>query len=376
MNNQTQKKPIEIWVKEDFLIPGIRPISLLMHTTSPDTEPELCFWNLLRDKLKGVVEVRWFNDLAEAGCLVATPHELSDYYFTDGLDRLTEVCTFNRKVIASGRTALIFVGAIEYTPKQGEIVFAVSTYRNSTTREIPTPAWLSDIGANISPLPKPTLPTIGFVGQMYYTRSIITSLLGGLSIPNSIVCSMIDSPLFNRSLKRDGLRGFLTGKQVRKKAINQVLKAGNLKASIVERKENHFDPQLIELESKRRRSEYIQSIQSNAYHLCMRGAENYSFRLYEVMSAGRIPIIIDTNMQLPALDGFGKWDEFSVIVPFSDLHRIGDAVQAFHNSMSHADFRQVCIKSRAAFEYLLPHNFFFKDKLLSDLSSISQRHPG
>ena len=91
------------------------------------------------------------------------------------------------------------------------------------------------------------------------------------------------------------------------------------------------------------------------------------------MSAGRIPVIIDTKMTLPELDGFGKWEEFSIIVPFSDLHRIEDYILNFHNRLSDEDFRQACIKSRAAFEYLLPHNFFFQDRLLSKLSAISQR---
>src|SRR6476469_7861663 len=61
------KKPLEIWIKEDFILPKIRPIPLLMHATPPDINPELEFWNLLRNKLEEVVQVRRFNNLADAG---------------------------------------------------------------------------------------------------------------------------------------------------------------------------------------------------------------------------------------------------------------------------------------------------------------------
>jgi hypothetical protein len=99
----------------------------------------------------------------------------------------------------------------------------------------------------------------------------------------------------------------------------------------------------------------------------MRGDDNSNFQVWEVMSAGRIPIIIDTNQQFPNL-GSLKWEDFSVIVPYSELHRIGEIVQKFHDSISDEEFRQACMKSRAAFEYLLPHNLILeglKNKLSS-----------
>jgi len=99
----------------------------------------------------------------------------------------------------------------------------------------------------------------------------------------------------------------------------------------------------------------------------MRGDDNSNFQVWEVMSAGRIPIIIDTNQQFPNL-GDLKWEDFSVLVPYSELHRIGEIVQNFHDSMSDEEFRQACRKSREAFEYLLPHNFIL-ETLKKKLSS-------
>lgn len=347
--SEKSKKTIEIWIKEDFLLPKIRPIPLLMHATPPDTNPELEFWNLLRNKLEGVVQVRRFNNLADAGPLVATPHFLQDY---SNARMLASVCEFNQQVLESGRTPVIFTGAIEFTPKPGEIVFSLANYRSSEERGISTPAWLYDLGSKISPIQKPRIPTIGFVGETQYPGRI-TSISSYLPLPDFIVKMMACSPLINTSLSL-GMRGPLA-RWVRQKTIKEALRSRFLQTSFIERNGHFFIA--TDEKKKRARNEYIQNMQDNAYILCVRGTENFSFRLYEVMSAGRIPVIIDTNMQLPDLGEFGKWEDFSVIVPYSDVHRIGDIIQEFHDSLSDEKFKEVCRKSRAAFEYLLPHNF-------------------
>lgn len=369
MSYQTFETPIEIWVKEDLLLPEVRPMPLLMHTTSPDTKPELNFWNLLRDKLRDTIVIRSFQNLADAGKLVAIPYDLQDYRLRG---RLNEVYTFNRKVIESGRISLISTGAMEYMPKHGEIVFATSTYKSSSKTAIPLPAWLGDLATKTTPIQKPKIPTIGFVGETYYSSKINNSVFKSWLIPNFILYIMACSPLINR-YSRYGLRTPIA-KQIRERVISELQKKSYLKTSFIKRKGGFFNKKKPDWERKKQREEYLQNLQNNAYHLCIRGTENYSYRLYEVMSAGRIPIIIDTNMALPNLDGFGRWEEFSIIVPISDLHQIEDYIRDFHNNLSDEVFRQVCIKSRAAFEYLLPHNFFFQDKLLSKLFDIAQKH--
>jgi hypothetical protein len=44
---------------------------------------------------------------------------------------------------------------------------------------------------------------------------------------------------------------------------------------------------------------YREHMRSSTYVFCPRGTENYSFRLYEALSFGRIPVIIDTDMVFP-----------------------------------------------------------------------------
>ena len=53
---------------------------------------------------------------------------------------------------------------------------------------------------------------------------------------------------------------------------------------------------------KRQRLEYDENISSNMFTLCVRGAGNFSLRLFEVLSSGRIPLLVDTDDIRPCED--------------------------------------------------------------------------
>lgn len=348
--NPKFEKPLEIWVNEDLLLPNVRQSPLTMHLTPPDTNPELHFWNLLRDKLPDLVEVRHFTNLEDAGNIVVTPHYVSNYYALKKKVAALEKST--RQVLASKRTLVTFTNTLEYKPHQGEIVFASATYRTKTEKSIPTPQWIYDLGGKVTPIPKPSVPTVSFVGNTLYPSRLNSLILRYVKFSDSLVNWMAGSMFVNRSLNMGRRR--LIARLVRQKVINEARKAQNIKTFLIERQGDFYT--LPEEERKRKRAEYIESIQNNAYILVMRGDDNGCYQLWEAMSAGRIPVLIDTNRLLPDL-GEMKWEDFCVIVPFSEVHRIGEFIQDFHARLSDEDFAEVCRKSRAAFEQMLPHNF-------------------
>lgn len=344
-------KPLEIWINEDLLLPDLRLVPLLMHLSPRETPPELQFWNLLRDKLPELVKVHRFTNLADAGKIVVIPHFMSNYYI---LKKEGELNKFRRKVLASKRTLVTFSNCLEYKPYQGEIFFAGATYRDKKEKSIPTPQWLYDLGEKEN-IPKPSIPTVGFVGNIEYPSRLNSLILRYIKFSDSMVNWMAGNLFVNRNL--DLGRRRLIARLVRKKIINEVRKAKNLQISLIERKGDFFS--LAVEEKNRQRAEYIENIENNGYILAMRGDDNGCYQLWEVMSAGRIPVFIDTNRSLPELRGM-KWEDFCVIVPFSEVHRIGDYIQAFHDRLSDDDFAEVCRKSRAAFDQLLPHNFVLR----------------
>jgi hypothetical protein len=92
--------------------------------------------------------------------------------------------------------------------------------------------------------------------------------------------------------------------------------------------------------------EYKNHLKKNTYIICARGSENYSFRLYETLNYGRIPVIVDTEMVLPKEI---NWDRLSIVVPYNgykSLEGIYDAILRDYESRSANEFFQ---RQREAF---------------------------
>lgn len=68
---------------------------------------------------------------------------------------------------------------------------------------------------------------------------------------------------------------------------------------------------------------YARAMLATTYVLCPRGSENFSFRQYEALQAGRVPVIVDTDMVLP--DAV-PWKDVAVVVPYDRLDRIADII--------------------------------------------------
>jgi hypothetical protein len=106
------------------------------------------------------------------------------------------------------------------------------------------------------------------------------------------------------------------------------------------------------------RREYIQNMVESDYVLCARGGGNFSYRLYETLSCGRIPVFIDTDCVLP-LDFLIDWKEYCVWIDERDLGQIGNRIAAFHASLTSAEFADCQRACRRLWEtHLSPEGFF------------------
>ncbi|MCE7071029.1 glycosyltransferase family 47 protein [Dyadobacter sp. CY327] len=88
--------------------------------------------------------------------------------------------------------------------------------------------------------------------------------------------------------------------------------------------------------------QYADMLAQSAFFLCPRGAGISSIRLFEVMKAGRVPVIIADNWvpvdEIP-------WDEFSITVAESDLPRLDEIIRARKD-----DAAAMGLKAREAWE--------------------------
>jgi Exostosin family len=89
--------------------------------------------------------------------------------------------------------------------------------------------------------------------------------------------------------------------------------------------------------SRQELADYANHLDRNTYIVCPRGTENYSFRIYETLSRGRIPVIIDTDVVLPKEL---NWDRLSIRVPYESLGFICDIIMKDYQSRSGPEFME------------------------------------
>lgn len=104
-------------------------------------------------------------------------------------------------------------------------------------------------------------------------------------------------------------------------------------------------------ERKQMREQFVQRVLDSDYALDVRGNANASLRLYEILSLGRIPVILDTERILPFQDVV-DWSRFSLIVDFRDIKYLPDIIADFHASVTPERFEDM---QRAAREAYVKH---------------------
>lgn len=101
---------------------------------------------------------------------------------------------------------------------------------------------------------------------------------------------------------------------------------------------------------------FFDNVFRTQYTICYRGAGNFSVRLFETLAAGRIPIIIksDNNLPLPHLI---NWNRFPV-VEVDEIEQIDKVVFAFHNKLSNEDFIELQKYARHIWECYLTYQSY------------------
>lgn len=86
--------------------------------------------------------------------------------------------------------------------------------------------------------------------------------------------------------------------------------------------------------------EYFDNIATSDYVLCVRGAGNFSVRLYETLMMGRIPIFVNTDCLLPFEDKI-QWKDHVVWVEWKNRNDIANIVANFHGKLSDDAFKMM-----------------------------------
>lgn len=224
------------------------------------------------------------------------------------------------------------------------IVFRTSFFKsNQKTNEFAFPGWSVDFmrtySVKDSVLSKPSKVKISYCGYVDYLGERKTSFLSRIKSTFS-------------SISKESLE---YGSYLRGKIVRSLLTDTHVETDFIIR--NGFWAQGIEDKLKVRK-EYIENMFNSPYALVTRGAGNFSYRLYEVMSCGRIPVFINTDCVLP-LENLIDWKKQMVWIEEPQLNQIGSIVSKFHQSISETHFKDLQIQNRNIYEtYLSPAGFF------------------
>jgi hypothetical protein len=110
------------------------------------------------------------------------------------------------------------------------------------------------------------------------------------------------------------------------------------------------------------REEMVDTILQSDYALDVRGDANNSTRLFEILSLGRIPVIVDTERIFPFSDKI-DYSSFALIVDFRDINRLPERVAEFHKHISPERFERMQKNARDAYV-----NYFRIDALMRPIA--------
>ncbi|RYX87464.1 hypothetical protein EON73_01330 [bacterium] len=231
------------------------------------------------------------------------------------------------------------------------IVFRTSIKKSAkNSNEYAMPAYTKDlrkrksIAANELWIDKKDKPTIGFRGQAAPTK-LPLKLAIKRRINNALQFVGIDKQFnlhynFGYLARRDAIVAFSNNNKIKTDITLTTL-------------EQSWDPvNAVE--------PFVNNIISNQYNLCVSGHGNYSFRLYEVMSAGRIPIFINTDCVLP-FEEFIDWKKHVVWIEEKDAKKADQYLLDFHNDIHPDDFLQLQKNNRLLWEQYLSKQGFYKN---------------
>ena len=315
----------------------------------------------LAASVQGVVSLADETDapLGEADAVVVP----MDWYWARGPSwatrpdqwRTRRSLSLARRARRAGRPLVVFFGgdrSCDRVPLPGAIVFREGGYRSHMTdTDVAMPAFAEDLLAEycdgaVVERTRGARPVVGFCG--------LARRRSGLNVWMRL--ALYHAVVFARE-RRLHPSPYL-GENLRTTALAHLVAHSDVDTNLVVRESSTFfrDASPSELVDVRR--EYVENLIHSDYVLCVRGSGNYSYRLYETLSLGRIPVLIDTDCALPFADEI-DWRRHCVWVDADGIDQVAARVSEFHRRISPDEFIELQHANRKLWiDRLSPEGFF------------------
>lgn len=317
-------------------------------TETPDDDPDNGRFNDYLENSKGLFEL-----VDNPGdCEIAVyPHE-----FNGTVENLSQIREIAHTLKQLNKKLLLFYNADDDTRLEIEntFVFRTSLYKSRQNAfEFALPGWSVDFkkyfpGETISILQPETMPTVSYCGY------IDNSSRG--------IKERIKSFLKPKPATQEEKAKYRRGETCRRLIANE-----NVATDFIIR--TGFWAQGMR-DKNAARLEYAQNMISSLYGIVTRGGGNFSYRMYEMLSCGRIPLFINTDCVLPFDDEI-NWKDHVVWIEEKDLFSIDKLLLDFHLSKSQEELIALQKKNRKLYEeFISPLGFhksmiaFIRQKLI------------
>ncbi|CBN56088.1 MULTISPECIES: hypothetical protein [Kamptonema] len=107
---------------------------------------------------------------------------------------------------------------------------------------------------------------------------------------------------------------------------------------------------------------FIDNMRKSDYSLCVRANGNYSGRFYMALNAGCIPLVIDTDVEIPFEEKIHL-----LKVPLKSLYKIGDLVVEHFEKITNKEFQEMKLENRAIYNELMAPDRFIPNFIESIL---------
>jgi hypothetical protein len=274
------------------------------------------------------------NNVNEAD-IVIVPVDIA-YFFEN--DKRQWLYDFIAKGNASNKPVWVYSAGDRGISLSADVyTFRLSGFHNKLNEKtFILPSFIIDpliiLKKEFKPIPKPILPSIGFVGHangsaIKWFKEFSAFLYHNLKRTGKLILDDYQS-FYPSSIKR---YQFL-----------MILKENDqIKTDFIFRKKYRAGVKNEE-EKIKTSFEFFENIFGNPYVFCPRGAGNFSVRFYETLAMGRIPVIIDTDIRLP-LGEVVNWNNHCIIATENNF---ANKLIDFHSTINEHDFEQMQVNNR------------------------------
>ena len=191
--------------------------------------------------------------------------------------------------------------------------------------------------------PKTNLPVVGFCGH--------ASLGTSKKWKEKVKFMRENAKRFLKNPLRNDFEPLFSSAYVRAILLNTLEQSKKIKTNFIYRV--HYRGGAVNQETREKTTlEYYDNIKNSDYVLCVRGAGNFSVRLYETLMMGRIPVFVNTDCLLP-FESEIDWNKHVVWVEWDDRKNIANRIAAFHKQLSNDEFVALQLANRTLWKETL-----------------------